>query len=942
MENIFLTNNKMNSVLEHLISELSNCNEYIMSVAFINDSGLTPLLEVLKQLDDKGVKGKILTTDYLNFTDPVALDKILLLKNVELKMYITNSGIGFHTKGYLFKKNGQYSVIIGSSNLTKSALTINKEWNTKFTLNEEDSFYNDLKNEFDIYWNSSYFYKDINEEYKKNYNLNKEYNKRESKPLLISEKNVKYLTPNELQKKVIENTISLINNGKNKGLLISATGTGKTYAAAFTTMSINPEKMLFICHREQIVKQAMESFKNVIPNKKYGLLSANYKDFDSGYIFSTMTMLSKDEILNKFDKNYFELIIIDEVHKAGANSYVKILNHFNPKFLFGMTATPERTDKFDIYNLFDHNIIYDIRLKQAIENDLLSTFHYFAITEMNINGKIIDDSKLISNNFLSSTIESRVKYIIEKSNYYGYPKNKIHGLIFCRNIYEGKLLEQTFNNNGYKTKFLSGIDSVEIREKIIEKLVKDKDNDDYLDYIITVDIFNEGVDIPEINQVILLRPTESPIVFIQQIGRGLRKIANKEYVVIMDFIGNYSNNYMIAVALSGDNTYNKDNIRRFVHNESNILNGSTINFDLISKRKLYESIDTAKINQLSFFKSHYLNLKQKIGRIPKLNEFNELESIDVINLFKIPNCDSYQDFLIKIKDKDYKSTLNNEHLTILKFITKKLAFGKRIHELEMLKLLENEDENLLYKLENIILKKYGFQISKNEINTTINILTNEFFYNKIEKPKYDICKFIEKNNNDYKITKEYKKLLENYEFREAVSELLDFGIKRYKIKYSKRYKNTNLCINEQYSREDVCKLLNWNKNINGQNIGGYKYDELTKTMPVFINYHKSEEDIDYEDKFINEKKLIALSKNNRNENSKDSKIIYKRNGYKDAKIYLFVKKNKQNKDIDDYYFLGEINAQGSPIVDYKKNRFKIEYNLENQISKELFSYIVGD
>lgn len=410
--------------------------------------------------------------------------------------------------------------------------------------------------------------------------------------------------------------------GETKALLISATGTGKTYASAFALREEDTKKVLFLVHREQIAKQAIASYKKVFgKTRTFGLLSGNSKDYDVDYLFSTMQMMAKPEILTRFRRDEFDTIIIDEAHRTGAASYQNIMKYFAPKFWLGMTASPERTDAFDVYDAFDHNIAYEIRLQQALEENLLCPFHYFGITDLQIDGETVDEETGLRD-FNKLTSDDRVSYVIEQMEYYGYCGRKPKGLIFCSSKKEAGVLSEKFNERGYRTMALTGDDSQEKREQAVERLVLE-DGEDKLDYIFTVDIFNEGVDIPEVNQVIMLRPTESPIVFVQQLGRGLRKADDKEYVVILDFIGNYKNNFMIPIALSGDRSYNKDNIRRYVLEGERIIPGSsTIHFDEISRKRIFAAIDSANFSDIKLIKENYKNLKNKLGRIPALKDFS--------------------------------------------------------------------------------------------------------------------------------------------------------------------------------------------------------------------------------------------------------------------------------------------------------------------------------
>ena len=398
-------------VISSIEDELLKCDRFDISVAFITDGGIAPLLQIFKILEEKGIKGRILTTDYLQFSEPKALRKLATFKNIELKMYMAEeAGEGFHTKGYIFKNNDIYRIIIGSSNMTQKALSVNREWNTKIVSTEYGEYVKEILNEFENLWNSKYSlnYEDFIEIYELNFKIIKEQRRIASSKKIATIQEYK-LQPNKMQVEFINNLNKLIEDGEERALLVSATGTGKTYASAFALRENNPKKALFLVHREQIAKQAIESYKVVFGNTKtMGLLSGNSKDFKTDYLFSTMQMMSKEEIFTKFKEDEFDIIVIDEAHRIGASSYQKIIQYFKPKLLLGMTASPERTDGYDVYKVFNHNIAYEIRLEQALEENLLCPFHYFGITDIIFEDKdenieLKDFSKLTSdfNSFIS-------------------------------------------------------------------------------------------------------------------------------------------------------------------------------------------------------------------------------------------------------------------------------------------------------------------------------------------------------------------------------------------------------------------------------------------------------------------------------------------------------------------------------------------------------------
>ncbi|MGL5058212.1 MAG: DEAD/DEAH box helicase, partial [Fusobacteriaceae bacterium] len=410
----------------------------------------------------------------------------------------------------------------------------------------------------------------------------------------------------------------LVESGENKALIISATGTGKTYLSAFHVKKFNPKKFLFIVHRENIAKAAKKTFQNIFGDEKtMGLYSGNKKGTED-YLFSTVQTLSKQEHLNKFHPEYFDYIVIDETHRVAAESYQKIIKYFKPKFLLGMTATPERTDNCDIFKEFDHNVAYEIRLQRALEEEMLVPFHYYGVTDIETDNEINEEKRVF--NYIPKN--ERVDKIIEKAELYGCDNGDIRGLVFCSKIESAIYFSNEFNKRGYRTLSLSGANTIEERESAITRL--QTSSFEKLDYIFTVDIFNEGIDIPKINQIIMLRGTESHIVFIQQLGRGLRKSKDKDYLTVIDFIGNYKNNYLIPIALFGETSYNKDNLRSLMVKGNSMLPGSsTVNFDEISKERIFHSIDQSKINQKSNLLEEYKFLKAKLGRSPMMVDFLE-------------------------------------------------------------------------------------------------------------------------------------------------------------------------------------------------------------------------------------------------------------------------------------------------------------------------------
>lgn len=919
-----LTNNyKQGIKVSHeLITQLNACEAFYFSVAFINKSGLAVLKQALIDLKDKGIRGKIITSTYLGFNHPNVFKELLMFDNIEVRIY-EDEQIGFHPKGYIFKNNNNYKIIIGSSNLTQSALATNQEWNIMIDANSDNDFVEEINNEFKLQWQHSVsLTKEWIEEYEKTYIP-------KSVPINHKHQNIQ---PNLMQQEALASLTALRNQKKDKALLISATGTGKTYLSAFAVKNADPKRMLFVVHRENIVHEAMNTYKNIIKNHTFGLFTGNDKDINSDYIFATIQTIHKQKYRELFKLDTFDYIIIDEVHRAGAASYQELIDYFKPQFLLGMSATPERSDHFDIYKMFDYNIAYEIRLQQAMEYDLLCPFHYYGISDIAVDGISIDD-KTSFNNLVT---EVRVNHIIDKIELYSYSGNKARGLIFCSRKDEAIELSNLFNQKGYHTVALTSDDSEIKRQNAIDKLENDN-----LDYIFTVDIFNEGIDIPKINQIIMLRPTQSAIIFVQQLGRGLRKNASKDYVVVIDFIGNYEKNFLIPIALSGNYTYDKDSLRRFVSEGSLLLPGaSTIDFDLISKKKIYEAIDQAKFNDLKIIKDSYQQLKDKLGRIPNLSDFDKYDSIDPLRIFQNKSLGSYHKFLSKY-EKEYPIKFTRLQEKYLEYISNKLAAGKRIHELLAVKLCIENKNNIITLLKKQLRHDYNIEFKEVNYLPIINQLKQEFATGGA-KATFQEAIFID---DDLNVHPQLKNLLKDKDFKNQLLEVIDFGISRYQRYYNDRYKNTDLCLYQKYTYEDVCRLLNWEVNAVPLNIGGYKYDQRTNTMPVFINHdHDAIHGGKYLHRFIDNSTLICFSKPNRSIDSDEIQRIYDEDN-NHIQIHLFVRKNKNDTTSKEFYYMGRLHAIDEPInvklPDNKNSAIQFTYKLETPIKDALFSYLTS-
>lgn len=926
-----LTNNRerKRKVLDTLLAQLYHCDEFLFSVAFLTKSGIACLKDAL--LENHQAKGKILASQYLNFTEPGALRDLLKFPNLEVRMLTEERA--FHAKGYLFHqintKPENYTMVIGSSNLTQNALTHNQEWNVFFTSAKDGALIRQTREEFFSLWNDAEI---VDEAWITAYESIYSHNKPKYQTNYLPFHRIQ---PNAMQKAALAGIQALRDKGEVRGLLISATGTGKTYLSAFDVKRFQPKRFLFVVHRELIAKSARQSYINVgFEPQKTGLLTGTCKEPAKPYLFATIQTLAQDMILHSFQPDTFEYIVFDEVHHGGAKTYQKVINYFQPKFLLGMTATPERSDDFDIYALFQHNIAYEIRLHDALEENMLVPFHYHGISEITVNGQPLDDKS----DFNLLTCKERVKHILYYAELYGSDTERVKGLIFCRSVEEAATLAEAFCQQGKRALALSGASSESERAQAIAHLEANaKEDSDYLDYIFTCDIFNEGVDIPQVNQVIMLRPTTSAIIFVQQLGRGLRKYPGKRYLEVLDFIGNYENNFLLPIALFGDRTYNKDTVRQLMR--VNFLPGATsVHFDDIAKERIYAAIDRHKdLANLRMLKEAYLDMQRRLGRQPLMMDFVRFGDKDPA-LF-IVQKGSFYHFIQYIKP--YASTLNKMHQAVLLMLSQEITSGKRIEEILVLQHLLVENNYTTTALAQETKKKYHFISSKDTLVSVARVLSLDFFVSKFQK-KYGGKSLAVLKNKQYLATTYWQELRQNEEFCRYVTDVLDYATYR----FEKLYVENNPEIVDgfvryaRYSRKDVSRILNYEKNKESILFG---YRIINNTCPIFVTYKKREdiaENIKYEDRFLSSAEFSWMTRHHVSLSSAEIPAIQN----SQTRKLLFVKKS--DAEGSDFYYLGDAIPNATPkeiIVHNEKGKdftiVNFRFLLDKPVEERLYHYL---
>lgn len=782
MRDLFLSNN--NSEFLNRIKEcLKKCNSFSFSVSFIKKAGLVLIERDIEEALHRGAKGKIITSTYQNFTDIGSLEQFLTWQkeydNFECHLdYECFGDNGFHTKGYMFEYDDSVELVVGSSNITRFALLKNYEWNVSLISKENLNSYNDALIEFNLIWENTL---KLDSYLIEKYRLQLDYaiEKWDMDYINITDSSI---NPNSMQRKALRELRRYRDTGVKKALIISATGSGKTYLAAFDARNFGAKRLLYIVHRESILRDAKESFMKVFgAERTYGFYTGNERSQEADFIFATSNMLARH--LEEFDKNEFDYIIYDEVHHVVADTGKKIFEYFEPEFILGLTATPERMDNKNVFELFDQNVPFELRLRDAINNDLVVPFHYYGIRDQLVDYSSKD--KMVIAKAIAE--QNNIEFIKDQIEKHRKPGEKLKCIAFCTNIQSCKLMAEELYEEGYHTVSLTGVNDTGVRIKAFKDL---QDDNNLLEIICTVDILNEGVDIPQVNMVLFLRPTESQTIFIQQLGRGLRKYPGKEHVTVLDFIGNnYDRAVQIAMALGtlGKTTYmEKAYLKEMIRTDFDSLElpDVKIMIDDLSKEEIINYIDKTNFNSKQFLEKDYQNFKAYVnsGTYPSHMDFLNYDvSPDLIRIIKSTfggsKNKSYYNFLKKIdeetiplfSDEEIKFINNIEDLLPLARLDEYLIIEQAIKEKVVdLKRLEGRESHITDKtLENANNNLKSLGILENE---SINIfdLGNEELVNYL----YDLLQYgIVRYNREFGDYEGLFKLYRNY-YKEQASRIM--------------------------------------------------------------------------------------------------------------------------------------------------------------------------
>lgn len=803
--NTITTSNSITGDKDHIYPKLKQSFKTATTidiiVSFLMESGVKLLLQDLKEALNRGVKIRILTGNYLKITQPQALYllKSELKDKVDLRFY-NNPNKSFHPKAYMFHNPIDSEIYIGSSNISRGALTSSIEWNYRFLKstapNDFKVFYDTFE---DLFNNHSLIITDeVLKDYSKQWtrpNIYKDIEKEESKEDNV----INIFEPRGAQIEALYSLEKSREEGFDKGLVVAATGIGKTYLSAFDSAKYN--KILFVAHREEIIKQAAQSFKNVRNSDDIGFFYSNQKDTKNSFIFALVQTLGKEQYLNEeyFSKDYFDYIIVDEFHHAVSSNYKKIIDYFTPKFLLGLTATPERLDSKDVFALCDYNMVYEVRLKDAINKGWLVPFRYYGIYDETVNYEDIDykngkyDDKQLEEALM---LNKRGEVIL--NHYLKYNSKRAIG--FCTSRHHAEYMAKVFNENNIPSAAVYSGEKGEYSEE--RNIALSKLTSGELKVIFSVDMFNEGLDVPAIDMVMFLRPTQSPTIFLQQLGRGLRKFKDKKYLNVLDFIGNYKKANLVPFLLSGKE-YSASECKKNKQGDYEFPEECIVDFDF-KIIDIFKKQAEREMKVKDKVKEQFEVVTQMLGYRPSRVELFTYMDDEVYQNIRSKAMNPFSNYLEYIKEND-KLTYDEEILYNSRgreFINMiETTSMSKTYKMPVLLAFYNDGDIKMEILEDDIYKSFYnfYRKGSNKVDMLKDKGTREF--ETWDKKKYvslannNPIKFLLKTHGEFFKEKEQclialqddlKDIISNEAFKKHMKDSIDFRVESY---YKNRFFN---------------------------------------------------------------------------------------------------------------------------------------------------------
>ncbi|MCR5264269.1 MAG: DUF3427 domain-containing protein [Clostridiales bacterium] len=849
MKSEFYTNYGETRFIDRLKKNLDTCRSFCFSVSFIKKPGLNLLSANIETAVARGARGRIITSTYQNFTDVDSLRFFYDLQTrypgnfscrLDRECFTDSSGntVGFHSKGYLFEFSDRSELFVGSSNITVFALLKNVEWDVSVAEEERGETYSAARAEFESLWEKTL---PLTEELIYDYSTRLYYSiERWDMDYSVANSEVK---PNYMQRRALKELNRVRAMGASKALITASAGSGKTYLAAFDALNFGPRRLLYIVHEGSILMKSFETFQKVFGSERtYGIFNGEYKDFGADFVFSTnVTMANSLDLFP--DRHTWDYIIIDECHHAAADTYRRIIDYFEPQFLLGITATPNRMDGGDVFSLFDQNVPYELRLRDAIINGLVVPFKYYGIRDELIEYGL-NETK--SYRFVEKySDEKHCDFIYRNIEKYRTPGQKLKALAFCRDISHAVRMSQAMSEY-YNTQYLTGRNAVGERVRAYKDLQDDRSD---LEILFTVDILNEGVDIPGVNMVLFLRPTDSQTIFIQQLGRGLRTYEGKKYVTVLDFIGNdYKRSVQIAFALgslSENFVVEKDLVASLIKDDYASVGladyGVEIHIDELSKKEIQKYIDEVNFNTKTYLQKDYENFRKYISSESYPRHVDYLNNDFAPDLIKFMQSkingrktSSYLGFLKAIDEKDLP-VFEVRQEELIKYVSEMLPIVRPYEYLIIQDLILGAGSRGLSELADHI-KTNSASFDGGVFEHALRYMVGSGFFTVTDS------------------TLSFRDVSLDIEFEDYMLDLLEYGLGKYDIDFDGAVPGETFHLWAKYMKEQVQQLLlNNPKDI----MTGTKiYDGIVYIYVTVIKDGATKEELKYEDGYIDSKTFV--------------------------------------------------------------------------------------
>ncbi len=906
------------TMLSEIKKEIVSSDSVDLLISFIKWSAIVKILKDLKEFTSReGVKLRVIATTYMKATDYKAIMELSKLPNTEVKINYETNQMRMHAKSYIFKRDTGFSTVyIGSSNLSNPALTEGLEWNIKVTEKESFDIVKKCQVTFESYWNNPSFelFDPENEDcrQKLGLELSKEYDFAKSKMHLQCS-----IRPYLYQQEILDNLAAEREiYGHYKNLVVASTGVGKTVIAAFDFrryIEKNPNaRLLFIAHRKEILEQSIQKFREVLNDFNFGDLYVDgNKPQQINHLFMSIQSFVSAKFTKSTTRDFYDYIIVDEFHRAAADSYSDLLSYYNPKVLLGLTATPERMDGKNILDFFDGRIASEMRLAEAIDRKLLSPFIYFGVSDSvdysHLTWKGKYDISELENIYTADT--QRAALILNTVNRKINDINDVHGLGFCVSIAHANFMAQYFTNNGVESIALSSKSPDDIRSDAKQDLVSGK-----IKFIFVVDLYNEGVDIPEVNTVLFLRPTESATVFLQQLGRGLRLHPDKECLTVLDFIGQAHKKYNFEAKFRAMIGSSRKSVRGVIEDDFPVLpRGCYIELEKLAKEYVLSNLRQNTIDKTSLIeKVKYFEADTSLKL--NLDYFLDYYGISLIELYRSDGTRSFHRLLkwagIINDDKDVEDAVYKKFSGLLQVNSRRLI------------------EYWISYIQNL----------SDPQNNTERLMRNMLYYSFYES---------EPKKEGFSSVDEGIKAITKYDFvKQEIIQLLQYKLKHINF-VSKENEYSFECpldIHCNYSVRQVLAAFDYYNEIKAPTFReGVKYFDDKKTDVFFINLNKSEKDFSpstmYEDYAINSTLFHWQTQSGLSDKSDTARRYIEHNKLQ-SNISLFVREYKKTlTHTSSYVFLGNadyVRHEGSkPMSFVWKLREPIPANLVSNANKSV-------